>query len=131
MISTVTLTVAKFCLVSPQSSQPSPSQDPPWKEETILCHCEPWGDYVADTICAERGSTCGMERDHRHTVSVVMVFFLRTTESPAVLYNHPPSRYLFMRKGLWRRTSLLEGRRLPANPEMVRLFHGILNGVSS
>jgi hypothetical protein len=90
-----------FSLVSPKSAQPSPSQDPPWKRDTILCYCEPRGENVADTSRAERGSTCRMERERRRFVSLVIFVFLRTTESPAALYNHPPVLpYLFMRRRL-------------------------------
>jgi hypothetical protein len=126
-----TPTDTTFCFVSPKSAQSSPSQDPPWKKETILCYCKPWGEIVADTSCAERGSTCGMERERRRFVSVVLFVSLRTTESPAALYNHPPvSPYLSMQRRLWGRTSLSEGRRLPVNPEMVRLFLEILSDLS-
>jgi hypothetical protein len=86
---------------------------------------------MADTNRAERGSTCGMERERRRFVSVVIFLSLRITESPAALYKHPPvSPYLSMRRRLWGRTSLSEGRRLPVNPEMVRLFLAILSDIS-
>jgi hypothetical protein len=126
-----TPTDTTFCSVSPKSAQPSPSQDPTWKKETILCYCEPRAENMADTSRAERGSTCGMERERRHFVSLVIFVFLQISESPAALYNHPPvSPYHFMRRRLWGRTSLSEGRRLPVNPEMVRLFLAILSDIS-
>jgi hypothetical protein len=85
---------------------------------------------MANTIRAEHGSTPGMERDLRYIVGNVL-FFLPASESPAVLHNHSPtSPFLFTRKGLWQPTSLLEGRRLPVNPDMVRLL-GILSDVFS
>jgi hypothetical protein len=87
---------------------------------------------MENTVRAERCSTRGMERDLRYIVRNVLFFFLPASESPAALHNHCPALpYLFMRKGLWRPTSLLEGRRLPVNPEMVRLLVGILSDVFS
>jgi hypothetical protein len=55
---------------------------------------------MADTTCAERGSTRGMERERRHLVrNDVFILFLRTTESPTVLYtNSLILQYLFMEK---------------------------------
>jgi hypothetical protein len=86
---------------------------------------------MANTIRAEHCSTRGMERDLRYIVGNVLFFLLSASESPAALHNHSPaSSYLFMRKGLWRPISLLEGRRLLVNPEMVRLL-GILSDVFS
>jgi hypothetical protein len=86
---------------------------------------------MANTIRAEHGSTRGMEREPRYIVRNVLFLFLSVSESPAALHNHSPaSPYPFMRKGLWRPTSLLEGRRLLVNPEMVRLL-GILSDVFS
>jgi hypothetical protein len=85
---------------------------------------------MANTICSERDSTGGMERESRHIVGNIVFLSPHSTYSPAALYNHPPiSRYLFMRKRLWERISLLEGRRLRVNPEMVRLFLGILRDI--
>jgi hypothetical protein len=86
---------------------------------------------MANTTRAEHGSTRGMERDLRYIVGNILFFFLFASESPAALHNHSPALpYLFMRKGLWQPTSLLEGRRLPVNPDMVRLL-GILSDVFS
>jgi hypothetical protein len=85
---------------------------------------------MADTICSERDSTRGMERESRHIVGNIVCLSPHTTDSLAALYNHPPiSRYLFMRKRLWGRTSLLDSRILPVNPETVRLFLRILSDV--
>ena len=56
---------------------------------------------MADTICAERGSTRGMERERRHLVRNVVFFlkFLCTTESLTALYtNSLVLPYLFMEK---------------------------------
>jgi hypothetical protein len=85
---------------------------------------------MADTICTERDSSGGMERESRHIVRDTVLLSPRSTDSPAALYNPPPgSRYLFMRKRPWGRTSLLDSRILPVNPETVRLFLGILSDI--
>jgi hypothetical protein len=67
---------------------------------------------MEDTICAERDATRRMERDRQHIVGNVVSSSLLTSESPSVLYNlNLVLEYLFMRKGLHGRTSLLEVRR--------------------
>jgi hypothetical protein len=76
--------------MSPRGVQSSPSQDRPWERKTILCYCDLRGENMADTICAERAATRGMERKCRRLVGNVVFLFLFTTDSPAVLYNHSP-----------------------------------------
>jgi hypothetical protein len=50
-------------------------------------------------------------------------FIQFTTESLVVLYSRSPAlQSLFMRKAQYTKTSLLEGRRSPVNPSVVRLF---------
>jgi hypothetical protein len=88
-----------------------PRLNPPSENKTTLCYCDRQGENSADTICAEREEACGMERECRRFVGNVVFSFQLTTEFPAVLYNHTLAlQYLFMRKGLFGRTSLLEGR---------------------
>jgi hypothetical protein len=81
---------------------------------------------MADTICAERGSTRGMERERQHLVrNVAICLFSCKTESPTVLYNNSPElQYLCMEERPRRQTFLSEGRRLFVNPVAVGLFHG-------
>jgi hypothetical protein len=84
---------------SPQGSQPTPSQDPPWEEKTISCHCDLRGENVGIKICTERGSTRRMEPGCRRIVRNDGFVSLYITESSAVLYNHfHVLRYLFMRR---------------------------------
>ena len=47
--------------VSPPSVQPSPSQDPPRKEKTILRYYYLRGENKANPICTEHRATRGME----------------------------------------------------------------------
>jgi hypothetical protein len=62
---------------SPQSPQPSSSQDLPWKKKEILCYRDRWQENMADKICAERGTASGMERECRCLVrNVILVFLL-------------------------------------------------------
>jgi hypothetical protein len=87
---------------SPQSSEPSPSQDPPWEEKTISCHCDLRGENVGIKICAERGTARRMERDCRRIVRISISFlYITESPSPAVQYNHSHVlHYLFMRRRL-------------------------------
>jgi hypothetical protein len=57
----------------------------------------------------------------------LIFLLLFRTESPAAPYNHSPlSQFLFMRKAPSTKTTLLEGRRFPVSPNVVRLFLRIL-----
>jgi hypothetical protein len=104
-----------FSPASPQSTQPPPTRDPPWEKIKVLCHGDLRGNNKADTICAERGESCRMERECRPFVRKSHLFFnfiLSTAESPAASYLRTLiSRYPFMRKGPHGKTPLLECRR--------------------
>jgi hypothetical protein len=120
-------TTSFFFPGSPQCTQCSPHQDPPWEKKTILRYCGRRAEDMANTICAERRTTCGMERERRSLVGYLVFLFLFTTEPLAALYNRsPPLQYLFLRKARCIRTPLLDGRMLSVNPNMVRHFHTIL-----
>ena len=116
---------------STQSAQPTPSQDIPWKETTISCHCNLRGENMEIEICAERGSARRMERDSRRIVRNDTFLFLYIAESPAVLYNHSHAlQCLFMQRRPRRETSLLEGKRLSVNRNTVRLLLRIVTYTS-
>jgi hypothetical protein len=65
---------------STQSSKSTPSQDLPWEEKTISCHCDLWGEDMGIEICAERGSARRVERDSRRIVRNRTSLFLYKTE---------------------------------------------------
>jgi hypothetical protein len=97
---------------SSSSAQSSPFQDPPLERKEILCYCHLWGEYMADTICAERGAERGMEPEHRCIVRNRAFLFRCATKSPPVMYNHSLElQYVFMWKGHQRKTFLSEGKR--------------------
>ena len=77
-------------LFSSQSVQSPPPQDSPGEKKTLLRYCDLRGENLAVTICAERGTTRRMEREHRCIVRNVVFSFLCTTKSPPAQYNHPP-----------------------------------------
>ncbi|KAH9952287.1 hypothetical protein BGW80DRAFT_1260952 [Lactifluus volemus] len=55
----------------PQGAQSSSSRIPPRKRTTVLCYRDQWGENMADTIFAERGAACGVERGPRRLVGYV------------------------------------------------------------
>jgi hypothetical protein len=76
---------------------------------------------MAFTVYAEGGTTRGVERECRHLVGNVMFIFLFTTDFLAVLYDHSPGlQFLFTQRTPSAKTSLLEGRTLPANLNVIR-----------
>jgi hypothetical protein len=74
-----------FPPASPRSVQSSSPQDPPWERQAIFCHCDRRGENMANTICAERGPTRGMERERRWIVRKLIFRSLQTSEPPTGL----------------------------------------------
>jgi hypothetical protein len=117
-----------FFIVSPQGEQPSPYQIPPVEKNTVLCYCNRQVEVLEDAICAECGATRGVERGYRSLVRNFTYSFLLTTKSLAALFTPCPAlQSLFMQKVQYIKTSLLEGRRSPVNPSVVRLLFRFLS----